>query len=252
MNVKNKYFYGIINEPDFKIFDVIGINSSKVYSISIDKISAVVSDFGNDEIYPTRKNISIHATVQEFLMGKYTLLPAGFGVLASKNEMLDLLQKNKESIANEINRLSDVIEVVIKVYWDYNSEIKEIEVNNKEIVRIKSKINKTSSLLEKQNIKIDAGKLVESLLLDKRNIYSDDIYSYFKNIALDSHKDSESGIENVLNASFLVKKADKDDFIKSIHKLDEKYNSKFNFKCIAPLPPYTFLNVEMNYFKKPC
>lgn len=251
MDIGKKYLYGIVNESDFKIFDAIGMNGSKVYSINLDEISAVVSDFGNDEIYPTRKNMATHATVQEFLMEQYTLLPAGFGVLAPEEEISNLLKNNKKSIINEINRFSDVIEVAIKVYWDYSSEIKDIEANNKEISKIKSKIKKMS-LSERQNIKIEAGKLVESLIIDKRNVYSEEIYSYFKDIAIDSRKETESGVDNILNASFLVQKTKKDDFIKSIYKLDEKYSSKFNFKCVAPLPPYTFLNVEMNYFKKSC
>ncbi|PIU55198.1 MAG: hypothetical protein COS88_05310, partial [Chloroflexi bacterium CG07_land_8_20_14_0_80_51_10] len=105
MSLERKYIYGIIEEPEPRRFNFSGVGDAEVYAINHQKLAAVVSDTGFEEIDPTRKNVRAHTVVQDELLKSYTLLPMGFGMIAgSKDDVLKLLEKNYHGLTRELTR----------------------------------------------------------------------------------------------------------------------------------------------------
>jgi len=246
MSLERKYIYGIIEEPQPRRFNFSGVGDTEVYAINHQKLAAVVSDTGFEEIDPTRKNVRAHTVVQDELLKSYTLLPMGFGVIAGgKDDVLKLLEKNYHGLTRELTRLAGKVEVELKVFWDQEAMIKELQGGSEELTRLKAKINNAPSPIEAQRLLVEAGRLVEHIALDWKTKYADRVYTVLKGLSIDARLNNPLGVKNILNASFLIERTRESDFQKEVFKLDSQYQGKVNFKYVGPLAPYNFVNVTL-------
>jgi len=246
----SRYIYGIVAEPQLRRFSFPGVGDAEVYIINHDGIAAIVSDTQLQEIDPTRKNVHTHTVVQDELLKEYTLLPMGFGMIAaSEDEVRRLLEKNYEGLVSELNRLAGKIEVEVKVFWDQEAIIKELQGESQELTKIKARINATSSPIEAQNLLVKAGKLVERIVTDWKVRYAEQVCAILGQLALDTQLNKPIGIHNILNASFLINRSREVEFQQEVYRLDARYESKLNFKYVGPLPPYNFVNLKLESVK---
>ena len=250
MSPQGKYIYGIVEEPKLRRFGFPGVGDAEVYTINHDGIAAIVSDTQLQEIDPTRKNVHTHTVVQDELLKEYTLLPMGFGMIAaSEDEVRRLLEKNYEGLVGELNRLAGKVEVEVKVFWDQEAVIKELQGENQELTKLKSKISAALSSTEAQHLLIEAGKLVERIVTDWKARYAEQVCAILGQLALDTRLNNPAGIKNLLNASFLIEKPRECEFKEEVYKLDSKFQGKVNFKYVGPLPPYNFIKLKLEPVK---
>jgi len=241
-----KYLYGIIKEPQPTRFSFSGVGEAEVYTVNYQKVAAVVSDIELQEVDPTRKNVRAHTVVQDKLLKNYALLPMGFGMIAgSEDEVQRLLEKNHDGFIRELKRLAGKIEVGLKVFWDREAMVSEIEGENQEFANLKAKINAASSPIEAQNLLVEAGKLIERIATDWKHKYARAIYATLEELSVDARLNDSLGIKNILNGSFLIDKSRGKEFQEKVYQLDSKYQGKVNFKYVGPLPPYSFVNVKL-------
>lgn len=250
MSGQGEYIYGIVEEPQLRRFSFPGVGEADVYTINHQRIAAIVSDTEFSEIDPTRKNVQAHTVVQDELLKEYTLLPMGFGMVANgEDEVRRLLEKNYEGLTSELNRLTDRIEVELKLYWDQETVIKEIQSENQELSRLKAKIKASSSPGEIRNLMIEAGRLVENIVLDWKNRYAEIVYTVLKELSSEAKMNNPVGLKNLLNASFLIDKSRESEFKEQVYKLDSKFQGKVNFKYVGPMPPYNFVDLRLEPVK---
>ena len=246
MPLERKYIYGIIQEPEPRRFSFLGVGDAGVYTINHRELAAVVSDTALEEIDPTRKDVRAHTVVQDELLKNCILLPMGFGMIAgSKDDVLKLLEKNYQGLSRELVRLAGKVEAELKVFWDQEAMIKELQGGSEELTRLKVKVKNARSPIEAQRLLIEAGKLVERIVLDWKARYADRVYTVLKGLSIDARLNNPLGVKNILNASFLIERARESDFQKEVYKLDSQYQGKVNFKYVAPLAPYNFVNVKL-------
>ena len=245
MKEHNIYVYGILEESNLKNFDVIGVGKNKVFTINHQDLAAVVSNIKGMEIDPTRKNLLAHTQVQELLLKEYTIIPMSFGVITQSTETINkMLEENYLNFKQELKRLSEKIEIELKVYWNKEAIKDEIESDHK-YKQITNKIAKESCQAVKQDLLIEVGQMVEAVVLKWKNVIGRDIYDNLASIAADACTNKSNEITNILNASFLVGKSEEKEFREKAYSLDAKYNNKVDIKYIGPLPPYNFLQVEL-------
>jgi hypothetical protein len=250
MYPQGEYIYGIVEEPGLRRFSFPGIGGADVYTINHESIAAVVSNTELSEIDPTRKNVQAHTIVQEELLKEYNMLPMGFGmVAASEGEVRRLLESNYEGLLGELHRLDGKIEVELKVYWDQETVIKEIQGESQELSRLKDKVNTASSPVEVRNLLVEAGKLVESIVQDWKTRYAELVYTILQELSFEAKVNNPVGIKNLLNASFLIEKSRESEFREQVYKLDAKFQDRMNFKYVGPLPPYNFVNLKLEPVK---
>ena len=246
MSEQNKYLYGIIEEPQLRRFGFPGVEDAEVYTINCQKMAAVVSDTLLQDVDPTRKNVRAHTVVQDEILKAYDLLPMGFGAIAhSDDEVQQLLERNYQTLVTELERLASKIEVVLKVFWDQEAMIKELQGERQELTKMKAKINAATSRVEAQNLLIEAGKLIERIATEWKNKYAEQVYAALKGMAVDAKLNNPIGVKNILNAAFLVDRAKEIGFQKEVYELDSKYQGKVDFKYVGPLPPYSFVNLRL-------
>ncbi len=250
MSLQGEYIYGIVEEPQIRRFSFPGVGESDVYTINHQRIAAIVSDTEFPEIDPTRKNVHAHTVVQDELLKEYTLLPMGFGMITtSEDEVRGLLENNYQALISELNRLAGRIEIELKVFWEQEAIIKELQSENQELSRLKAQLDAASSPIEVHNLLAMAGKLVENIVRDWKTRYAEMVYTTLKGLSYDAKVNNPVGIKNLLNASFLIEKSRESEFKEQVYKLDSKFQGKVNFKYVGPMPPYNFVDLRLEPVK---
>jgi len=251
MSLQGEYIYGIVEEPQLRRFSFSGVGEAEVYTINHQRIAAVVSDTEFSEIDPTRKNVHAHTVAQDELLKEYTLLPMGFGMIATgEDEVRGLLENNYQGLISELNRLIGRIEVELKVFWDQETIMRELHlVGSHKLAKIRAKLNAASSPMETRNLLVEAGKLVESVASDWKTKYAELVYTILKELSYDAKVNDPMGVKNLLNASFLIERSRESEFKEQVYKLDSEFQGKVNFKYVGPLPPYDFVDLRLEPVK---
>ncbi len=246
MSYQGRYFYGIIEEPQFKKFEFSGVGGEEVYTTSYQNLSAVVSNIEVGEIDPIRKNVLAHTVVQDEVLKIYDLLPMGFGMITnSGEEVMKLLEKNYQTILKELNRLKGKIEGEVKIFWDEEAIMRELQNENPKFSKLKAKIREASSPVEAQNLLAEAGRLIEHIAMEWKTKYAERAYNILKDLSIEAKLNEPFGVKNILNASFLLERTMENKFKEEIYRLDSEYQDRLDFKYVGPLPPYNFVKVKL-------
>jgi hypothetical protein len=270
MGEKGKYIYGIINsninesfgscgraikEPVFPLgssdVETSQRSSEEVYSISYQDISAVVRNSEIDDYKYMLKDalarlLVRHQIVIEKIMSLgYTIIPMRLGTFAQdETETKDILKKGYDLIKDMIQKIRDKIEIdVVSTWSDFASVLKEVG-EEKEIKELKEKL-----LTSSKGITVDdqmkVGIMLKKALDSKKEEYAFKIHSALKNISQNIRIHELMNDEMVINSAFLIDKVKQKEFDREIENLNSEFGEKLNFRCVGPLPPYSFYTLEI-------
>lgn len=246
-----KYIYGVIGENRERSFGRIGIvNHEEVYLIGFNDISAVVSNscvnsFDSNKKDVLLNNLLVHQSVIEKVMEDYSIIPVKFATFVNDEiEVKEFLCKGYSEFKEILEEIKDKIEFDIVAMWDRDKIFSHILNENEEIQRMQEEISKNSAD-EAHSKKIELGKKVQLALYEKRNKYEKEILEYLRGEIIDCCKHDVLNDIMVMNISFLIHKKNEEKFDQKIKELDKKYNQMMNFRCIGPLPPYSFKTIEV-------
>lgn len=246
-----KYIYGIINSNGENFFGPCGITAREsVYTISYQDIAAVVSDseivdFAHLIKGTVARYLVRHQQVVEKVMENFTVIPMRLGTFAiNEKEVSQILAKGYPTIKDISNRIKDKIEIDVVATWnDFVSVLKEAG-EEKEIKKLKEKV-----LSNPKGITVDdqmkVGLMVKKTLEQKREICAFQIQSVLKTVSCDFKTHELMDDKMVINTAFLINKHEQKDFYRKIEELNVKFNDKLNFRCVGPLPPYSFYTLEI-------
>ena len=125
-------------------FGAIGIGGGqKVFTVAFQDLAAVVSDTPIVIYDPTRDNVLAHEFVNETVMKEFTVIPMSFGtVFRSEDDVTELLRSTYQAFSDVLDKMQDKIEFGLKVLWDREKVISNIERENDEIRRLKDEISR--------------------------------------------------------------------------------------------------------------
>ena len=245
------YIYGIIEASEEKLFDLCGFAAyEEVYTIPYQDISAVVSDsefvdytsFPKDQV---ARYLLKHQQVIEKVIDSYTLIPMRLGTYAFNiEEVKEILCKGYMKFKDIFRKIDNKIEIDVVATWnDLNSVIKEIG-EKQEIKELKEKMmSKTEGISVEDQIKV--GSLIKNILNAKREKISSEVKSVLEGVSIDLKMHDLMDDRMIFNAAFLIDKDKKSRFEKELDRLNESYDGELDFRCISPLPPYSFYTTEV-------
>jgi len=250
------YIYGIIDyNGSLHLFAP--NNSYKkesVYTISYQDVSAVVS---NSEIieyaYSSKDTLAKllvwHQEVIEKIMDlKYTIIPVRLGTFAlDEAEVKDILSKGYSLIKDVMEKTRDKIETDVVATWtDFNSTLKEIG-EEEEIKKLKEKILDNPGITVDDQMKI--GVMIKKALDKKREKYALEIQTFLSDYCTAFKIHALMDDRMVINTAFLINKLEQKDFDRKIEEINTEFAEKLNFRCIGPLPSYSFYTLEIKKMK---
>ncbi len=243
---QGKYVYCIIRTNTPQNFGAIGIGGrgDEVYTVQYKAFAAVVSNCPLIIFDPTRENALAHEHVNEVVMRDFTVLPMSFGtVFRTEDDLRAFLQGTYDALVEVLEKMEGKIEFGLKVNWDKDEVIRELENENEEIRRLKGEISSQPS--GSYFSKMQLGRVVESALQAKADAYVKEIYEGLRNAAIASRSNKPIGDKMIMNAAFLVERDKTRMFDEQISEIAKKYENKLSFLYTGPWPPYNFVNIRL-------
>lgn len=252
MEKQGMYVYGFLNSDKELFFGPHGISAcEEVYTVSYQGISAVVSDSEIVDYTRMHKDslaifLVRHQRAIEKIMGLgYTIIPMRLGTFAKDRREIQYILSYGYSIIKDIfSKISDRIEIDIVAEWsDFTSTLKRIG-EGEEI-----KLSKERLLASPGGATMDdrmkVGFMVKESLDKKGEGYSQEIQTVLKSVSQACKIHELMNDKMVSNIAFLIDKSNQNTFYEKVEKLNAKFKEELNFRCIGPLPPYSFYTVEI-------
>ncbi len=247
-----KYIYGIINSDACESVGSYGVSACKeVHFIPYQDIAAVVNDAQIVDYTHMFKDalargLVEHQKVIERIMDiGYSIIPMRLGTfMIDEAEVKDVLIKGYGLIKEIIPKIKDKIEIDVAVVWnDWTSVIKEAG-EEKEIKEYREELlNNHKGITIADQMKI--GVMLKKVLDEKREKYAFKIQEALKTVSIDSKTHELMDDKMVVNAAFLADKTKQKEFHSKVEDLNTEFKELLNFRCIGPLPVYSFWTLEI-------
>lgn len=270
MSNAGRYIYGIIDsgaEESFDLDDVVVFEDapsahivensgpSKVaYTIPYEDVAAVVSDSEIVDYSHMPKDalarlLVKHQQVVEKVIARHTIIPMRLATFAdSDEEVREILAKGYKTIKDILGRSKGCIEIdVVATLNDLNSFIREEVSTEEEIKQFKeSLLLKTDGITADDQMKV--GVLIKKCLDKRKAECAEQIQTALSEIVQDFKPHDLMDDTMLLNTAFLMAESKQEDFERKLDLINDEFAETLNFRCIGPLPPYSFYLLEV---KKP-
>jgi hypothetical protein len=267
-----KYLYCITKELEPTRFSTVGIEGASVHAINWQEFSCIVSDTDFSDAPPhqlkdcsrankeaherwcggielSKESALAHEKVLEEVMQYSSIVPIAFGHVAKSEDEVKskLLDAHQGKLEEWLAYLQGKIEISLKAFWlDLNPVLRQIADTSDEIKRIKIK-GKLS-----RDDQMRAGEIAAKLLGKKREEMEENIAHFFKDITIEHKKSNLFGEQMITNLAFLISQNNLQAFDRKMNEYEEKLgDSNVKLKYTGPVPPYNFVQLNINLNPKP-
>jgi hypothetical protein len=240
-----KYVYCIVLSERPLSFGPVGLGSdpADVHTVHYRDIAAVVSDTPMVVQDPTRDNVLAHQRVNETVMRDHTVIPMSFGtVFKTEDDIIELLRSAYTAFRDVLTKMEDKFEFGLKVLWDREQIIREIEDEDEDIRRLKGEISSQTG--STYFARMQYGRMIDAALQARSERYVMEIFEALRDVSVASRSNKPIGDRMIMNAAFLVARAAEDEFDARVKAIGLRYD-KLTFKYTGPWPPYNFVNIRL-------
>ena len=242
---RGKYVYCIIESSDPLRFGPIGLGAdpSDVYTVHYKNLAAVVSDAPLEVLDSTRENVLAHERVNETVMREHTVIPMSFGtIFKTREDIVELLRSAAEAFGDVLNKMQNKLEFGLKVLWDRDQAVREVEHDDEDISRLKKEISGQKG--PTYFARMQYGRLIDSALQARSERYVADILEQLREVSVASRINKPIGDKMIMNAAFLIARDQETAFDGKVKSIASRFD-KLTFKYTGPWPPYNFVNIRL-------
>jgi hypothetical protein len=242
---RGKYVYCIIQSETPLQFGPIGIGRepAEVSTINYKDIAAVVSDTPIEVLDATRENVLAHERVNEAVMRQHTVIPMSFGtVFKTREDIIELLRGAYSAFYDVLWKMQDKLEFGLKILWDRDVILREIETDDDDVRRLKNEI--TSQKGSTYFARVQYGRLVENALQARSERYVAEIFDRLRDVSVAVRSNKPIGDKMIMNAAFLVARDKEPAFDTRVKEIGARYDT-LTFRYTGPWPPYNFVNIRL-------
>jgi hypothetical protein len=244
---EGRYVYGMIEARDSMNFGRIAIGGAgeMVYTIHHGDIAAIVSKTALFIFDPTRENALAHEHVIETVMKSHTIIPMSFGtVFRTDDDIREVLKSIYPSLKDVLKQMEGKLEFGLKVTWDRDRVVEELQREDQEIRRFQLEITR-KHLQSTYFARMQLGRMIDKALVERSGQYVREIYDALRGVCVASRDIKPIGDKMIMNAAFLIQRQREADFDAAVNKIARKYGERLNFKYTGPWPPYNFVNIRL-------
>jgi hypothetical protein len=242
---RGKYVYCIIRSSEPLRFGQIGLGTeqAEVHTVHYRDIAAVVSDTPTEQLDATRENVLAHERVNETVMRRFTVIPMSFGtVFRTPEDIVELLRGAYDAFSDVLHKMEDKLEFGLKVLWDRDVIIRELEREDEDIRRLKKEISSQKG--STYFARMQYGRLIDGALQTRSERYVAEIFDQLRDVAVASRANKPIGDKMIMNAAFLVSRDREPAFDAKVKAIGARYDT-LSFKYTGPWPPYNFVNIRL-------
>lgn len=213
-----------------------------------DGIGCVISPYRGGDLRTVSRETLVrclfaHQQVIERVMQEHTVLPVKFGTtLDSPEDVMALLAQAGRDLRKALDLMRGKVEVEVAATWNLKEVLQEVGQEG-EVVRAREAI--AASGTPTLDDKVRLGQVVKACLDRRRDACRERMLEVLRPLAVDVAPNALVAEEMVMNVAFLVEQARQQEFDEQVRVLDSLFGSRFTFRVIGPLPPYSFSTVQV-------
>jgi hypothetical protein len=242
---RGRYVYCIIrsNKPLKLGQSTIADEVADVYTVNYKDLAAVVSDVPIGALDSTRENVLAHEHVNETVMRDHTVIPMSFGtIFKTREDIVELLRSAYDAFGDVLSKMQNKLEFGLKVLWDRDAVIRELEEEDEDIRRLKTEIGSQKG--STYFARMQYGRLIEAGLERWAEHYVSGILEKLRDVAVAARVNKPIGDKMILNGAFLVSRDKERAFDNRVKRVAAE-NERLTFKYTGPWPPYNFVNIRL-------
>lgn len=243
------YLYAIVPAAERPPFDVAGVwpADPQVRTIRGGGLAAVVGasppvDFRALPREDAVRYLLAHQRVVEAVMRGSAALPVKFGtVLADEADVVSLLARGESVLSPPLVRLARHVQIELIVSWPLDQVLREVAAEDA-VAQLKAQIAAQAATSDRR---VELGRLVKASIDRRRSSCRTRIVAALQSVVADVAENALMDDRMVANLALLVPDGAIAAFDQCLAQLDEVFDGRLNFRCIGPLPPYSFATVEV-------
>ena len=242
---RGKYVYCIIQSSDPLQFGASGLGDepSNVDTIHFRDLAAVISDVPIGVLDSTRENVLAHERVNEMVMREHTVIPMSFGtIFKTRDDIVELLRSAYDAFGDVLSKMQNKLEFGLKVLWERDMIIREIEQDDEDIHRLKQEISQQKG--STYFARMQYGRAIDAALQARSERYVSEILHHLRDVSVASRINKPIGDRMIMNAAFLISRDQETDFDSRVKAIAANHD-KLTFKYTGPWPPYNFVNIRL-------
>jgi hypothetical protein len=222
-------------------------NNTGLISVSRNSMAAILEEISQSRVIVSTEKAMQYAKIIEELHQQYDLLPVRYGTVMDTMETTVLmLEKYQPEFERNLKKVENKEEFSLRIFWDYEKGSEEVRKNmndnDPEIVSSLTGKTETAAYLFK---KIKAYRF-ENALLDYSEQICEEIRRVTRPFCPEVKFKKMLSKSTLLEAYFLQKKGQKEDFISAVQRINDQYKG-FRFLLTGPWPPYNFVTLDLKY-----
>jgi hypothetical protein len=248
------HLYGIIGNGTELKSGPVGLDGHRVSAICHRNLAALVSPtpiraykfMKREEVVPY---LFAHQAVIEQVMEHHTVIPVKFGTIARDGvEVRKILKTGCSQLEGTLEAMTGRIELDLVAQWkDLNPVLQGI--GEEEEIRGEKAAIASRPVEQIREERVRIGKLVKARLDQMRKERAAEITEALTPLALDICPHALLDDRMILNTAFLVTGVGEEEVGGTLERLDDRYGGTIDFRCVGPLPPYSFATVEVKTFE---
>jgi hypothetical protein len=242
---RGQYVYCIIQSSHPLRFGAIGIGEASpgVETVNYKDLAAVVSDAPIGVLDSTRDNVLAHERVNETVMRGHTVIPMSFGtIFKTREDIVELLRSTYDAFGDVLAKMQNKLEFGLKVLWERDVIIREIEREDEDIHRLKNELSSQKG--STYFARMQYGRAIDAALQSRSERYVAEIIEKLRDVAVASRINKPIGDRMILNAAFLISRDQETAFDQRVKDIAAQHD-KLTFKYTGPWPPYNFVNIRL-------
>jgi len=242
---RGRYVYCIIgsNKPLKLGQSTIADEVADVYTVNYKDLAAVVSDVPIGALDSTRENVLAHEHVNEAVMRDHTVIPMSFGtIFKTREDIVELLRSAYGAFGDVLSKMENKLEFGLKVLWDRDAVIRDLEEEDEAIRRLKSEIGSQKG--STYFARMQYGRLIEAGLERWAEHHVSGILEHLRDVAVAARVNKPIGDKMILNGAFLVSRDKERAFDNRVKRVAAQHE-RLTFKYTGPWPPYNFVNIRL-------
>ena len=230
------------------------LSAGHAFAVHHQDIAAIVSpapmrayrSMRKEEVIP---HLVAHQAVIEKILVEHTVVPVKFGTTArDEEEVRTIMEQGYPQLRAALEAMGGKIELDVVALWrDLNSVLREIGEED-EIRRAKAAIA-TRSSEETREERVRIGKLVKARLDRRREERATEIVEALEGLAQDLCPHALLDDRMILNTAILLERSREGEVGQALERLNGRCAERVDFRCVGPLPPYSFSTVEIQRFE---
>ncbi|MGC0251425.1 GvpL/GvpF family gas vesicle protein [Pseudactinotalea sp. Z1748] len=235
------YVYGITTAAARIPEDLTGVDGSRVRTLELGAIAAVVSDLDDAEDFGRPADLRAHASVLDAIAMDVPVLPMAFGTLAPELEALEEIEDpaRQQEYLLGLKQVEGAIQFTLRARYVEASILNEVVAENPEVSRLRDATRGDSSEATYYE-RIRLGELIVGQMQDKAKQDAGRILETIRPLVRDLRMRETSQAEDVLDVALLVPHEDRSTFEGALEQVAATMHDRVTFRLVGPQAPYDF------------